>query len=228
MFCGTATQVKIGEAATAARPLRCRSWQCDHCCPNRKKQLIALGMSGKPNRFLTLTVNPALYNSPDERAEQLARAWRLIRKRMKRKFRWQRIPFLAVVEKQKSGEPHLHILLRCPYIPQAWLSEQMRDLMHAPIVDIRWITDQGKVAGYVAKYCGKEPHRYRNTKRYWRSPDWCLESFQADDAITGTVLCWQVSWKPIDHWQEQQTRWGAVLAQEGQWTYAMAFQSPHS
>lgn len=222
MYCGGSTQVKHGENGLSARPLRCRAWTCDHCAPQRKKQLIALGFAGKPNRFLTLTVNPALYNSQARRAEMLSRAWRLLRKRIRRKFHWDRVPFLAVVERQKSGEPHLHILLRCPYLPQAWISEQMRDLIGAPIVDIRWITDQGRVAAYIVKYCGKDPHRFPNTKRYWRSPDWQLESYLPDDGITGAALAWTIEPCQIGTWIEQQRAAGSLLAEASGWVYALA------
>lgn len=228
MFCGTTTQVKYAEGGTAARPLRCRSWNCADCAGQRRKQLVALGFSGNPNRFLTLTVNPAFYSSQDERAEQLARAWRLLRKRLRRKMGWTAVPFLAVVERQKSGEPHLHILLRCGFIQQSWISEQMRELIGAPIVDIRWITDKGRVAAYVVKYCGKDPHRFRNTKRYWRSPDWVVEPWAPGEDIIGPVIAWEVHHCRLDTWINRQHARGATLAADEGWTYVLHYGSTDS
>lgn len=85
------------------------------------------------------------------------------------------IEFLAVIEAQKNGNPHLHIIARMPYVPQAWISSRMSALIGAPICDIRDVAARKKLANYIAKYCGKDPQRFGTCKRYWTSRNWLLE-----------------------------------------------------
>ncbi|GAJ21207.1 unnamed protein product, partial [marine sediment metagenome] len=58
----------------------------------------------------------------------------------------------------KKGNPHIHVAARCRYIPQAWLSNQWRDLTGSPVVDIRAVKDPARTAGYVTKYMLKSPY----------------------------------------------------------------------
>jgi hypothetical protein len=164
-----------GSIATA---LRCKRWTCGDCGPKRRKRLIAEAMSGAPTSFLTLTYNARREGTPEEHAADLSHAWRLLRKRMLRKWSGHRFPFIAVFERTQRGEPHLHILLRGPYIPQQWLSEQMDDLIESPICDIRFIRSRQQVAGYVAKYVGKDPEHFGTSKRYWSSRDYAGVAFE--------------------------------------------------
>ena len=95
-------------------------------------------------------------------------------------------------EKTKTGWPHLHILCRMPYVPQAWLSRRMGELIDSPVVDIRALHNVRKAAAYVAKYIAKHPHRFEGCKRYWRSQDWVLDPID-DDA---PVMDGREGWKP--------------------------------
>lgn len=60
------------------------------------------------------------------------------------------VNFIVVLEFQKSGLAHLHVLLGV-YIPQAWLSEAWQSIGGGRIVDIRFV-DVHRVAGYLACY----------------------------------------------------------------------------
>lgn len=140
----------------------------------RSRQLVRQAYLGQPDTFLTLTVNPDIFKDPADRARHLARAWRLLRLRVMRKYKWKSLPFICVFEKTKRGEPHLHILLRSTWISQKFISETMEELMGAPIVDIRRIDDHNKLAAYIAKYIGKDPTMFAGTKRYWSSRDYAL------------------------------------------------------
>ncbi|MEE8540002.1 MAG: hypothetical protein V3S54_09300 [Woeseiaceae bacterium] len=102
-----------------------------------------------------------------------------------RRYNLKALPFLAVFEKTKRGEPHLHILLRTVYLDQAWLSDQMKELIGAPIVDIRSLTSAAKIANYVTKYIAKDPHKFIGTKRYWSSRDYLLPDPKEDGDATG-------------------------------------------
>lgn len=175
MLCTQASIVKHGDNFNAAKVLYCRSWQCEICRPRRARELIAMAIKGKCNKFLTLTVSEKSGPDPVARCRALIKAWRILRTRIIKKFSPDGLPFLAVIEAQKNGEPHLHIMLRAPYIPQKWIAEQMDALIGAPICWIEEVQQGKKLANYVAKYCGKDPQRFGTCKRYWQSKDWRLE-----------------------------------------------------
>lgn len=128
--------------------------------------------SGAPTRFLTLTVNPRVGNSPSDRLRLLANAWRNAVKRLRRAQPHQDFEYLAIVEETKNGEPHLHILLRSPYIAQRTISRYMAELIESPIVDIRRIRGAKEVIRYVAKYITKAPKQFDRAKRYWKSQNY--------------------------------------------------------
>lgn len=161
----------VGHIVTCMK-LSCRSWGCEDCAPQRKRRLIAEANEGHPERFITLTVNPNWFNSPEERAERLVKAWRKIRKRFLALRKGHVCEFLAVFELTALGEPHLHIVQRGSYMSQKWLSAQMAELMGAPIVDIRTVKGAKEVAKYVAKYISKRNIKIGTLKRYWRSKGW--------------------------------------------------------
>lgn len=161
--------VKQQGSIVSCMKLSCRSWSCDECCKLRRIQLVREAREGQPQRFITLTVNPNWFSSPEERAEKLVWAWRLIRKRFLKLRKGAALEFLAVFELTKLGEPHLHIMQRGSFIPQKWLSAQMKELMGAPIVDIRTVRGKKEVARYVTKYISKRNIKIGNLKRYWRS-----------------------------------------------------------
>jgi len=175
-ICREWSLVKTQPEKRLAKSLFCRSWSCDVCRPKRKAQLLALCASGRPNRLLTLTVNPSVGTDPESRLLALSNAWRILVKRLRRQHGASAINYLAVVERTKQGEPHLHILLRSPFIPQSWLSAAMEGLIGAPIVDIRLIRQARKAVRYVAKYVTKDPHQFAGAKRYWHSTQYELDN----------------------------------------------------
>src|SRR5262249_50634329 len=112
--------------------------------------------------------------TPTLAAKALARAWRILRLRALRHYNLKALPFIAVFEKHKSGWPHLHLMLRAKWLDQRWLSAQMHDILNSHRVDIRRIKRQSQIAGYCAKYVGKEPWQFGTSKRYWKSRDYEL------------------------------------------------------
>ena len=189
MLCSEWSLVKANGLTCTVQPLRCRCWSCEECAPIRKRQLMAQAHAGHPDTFLTLTVNPKRGLGADDRAKSLAHAWRTLRKRAMRKYKLEALPFLAVFEKTKRGEPHLHILLRVKWLSQRWLSAQMRDLIDAPIVDIRRVTGTAKISAYISKYIGKDPQRFVGTKRYWSSRDY-ESQMPSDQALDADGITW--------------------------------------
>jgi len=209
-MCGENSAVKFGEGQLLIASIKCRSWGCDDCAPHRKDQLVAKALEGAPERFVTLTVNPAIGSGPLERRDRLAWAWALIIKRLRRwkpEVDWQ---YLAVVEKTKAGEPHLHVLLRGGYIPHALLSAWMDELTDAPIVDIRAIDSARKAARYVAKYIGKAPEQFGRFKRYWSSRNWTPKWAPASDE-------WLLA---SDPWEFEQRRQAELIYEYEHFGYA--------
>jgi len=169
MGCGTEAIIQWGNGRARAFALRCNSWLCPRCRPRRLKRLKAMAYAGQPDTFLTLTCNPAMHEDATTRAQNLVASWRTLVKRIKRHYKYARLDYLVVIEHTKRGEPHLHILARCKWIDQRWLSEQWAELTGAPIVDIRRIKHQRQIVSYVAKYVGKAPVKFARCKRYYRS-----------------------------------------------------------
>jgi hypothetical protein len=226
VLCSEATIVNQGVDAARAVSLRCRAWGCPLCQPDRQRQLVALAKSGRPTTFITLTTNPAVGSSPASRAKTLAGAWRQVVKRACKKYRYKKIAYLCVFEATKKGEPHLHILARVKWIDQRWLSAQMRELIGAPIVDIRMVKSAGEIASYISKYIGKEPHRFKTCKRYWCTRSWDLSDFKREPDTGYWSNVWEVR-KVSIHWlRECWEGMGWEVVQEGGFLFGRAVGSP--
>jgi len=195
-LCTDLTLVKVETDHITVAPLRCRCWTCDHCQPVRQAKLVEEGMAGHPNMFLTLTVRPHFGRSPEWHARALVKAWRTVRRRAIKKYRYKSLPFMAVFEATQKGMPHLHILARCKWLDQAWLSDQMGQLLASPIVDVRRVDNPDRSVRYVAKYVGKEPHHFGTTKRYWRSLDY-LAPADDEQPLTPPWTDWKVIREPF-------------------------------
>jgi hypothetical protein len=175
-YCHERIAVKSSPDEKLAISLPCRAWTCDRCAPVRKKQLMAEGMGGAPNTFLTLTCRVRPGESPELWAPRLARAWRLLRLRFMRLKKMKKLPFLAVMEKTENGWPHLHIQMRNLWMDQEWISDQMLEMLDSPVVWIERIDNKAKIAGYCSKYAGKAAAKYRRAKRYWKSRDYDIRT----------------------------------------------------
>ena len=181
MLCTDLTFVKGAAPHIYAEPIRCKRWSCDHCQPWRKRRLIAKGGSGKPDTFLTLTASPETADTPAAAAKVLVVAFRKVRREAMKRYGYKSLPFIAVFEATKKGQPHLHILLRCPWLDQAWLSDRMAHHARAPIVYIMRVTKAQDIVRYLFKYIGKAPHQFGSCKRYWASRDYDLIDNRPDD-----------------------------------------------
>lgn len=201
MFCSEWALVKLQTKTVEVLPLRCRCWSCDECRPIRAARLVHEAKAGKPNMFITLTTKRTPTGCPHAAARDLAHAWRKVRREYIAKHGKGSLAFLVVFEATKRGWPHLHMVARCKWIGQKWLSKRMKELIGAPHVDVRRIKGLNKVAEYVTKYIGKNPHRFEGTKRYWRSQDYLFPPADSDETPT------YVS----DHWQIVKADWLRVI-----------------
>lgn len=131
------------------------------------------GMSIGTCRFFTLT-SPGTEDG-DTSYEQFPERWKQFRMRVER--RWGRIEYIAVVERQKRGAAHVHVVYRGPFIPQQWLSRVAAECGFGRVADIR--RSNPKLMRYLAKYLTKElsdpkagPPRYFRRVRWSRG--WCV------------------------------------------------------
>lgn len=195
--CGGWSLCKHDMTGSRAITLWCRSWSCTDCMPHRLAALKRFARNGRPTTFLTLTVNPATGQSAEHRARELVEAMRIMLKRARRKFQKSEIEYLAVFEETKRGEPHLHMLMRAPFVPQKWISATMDELIAAPIVDIRRVTSARLAAQYVAKYVAKGPKAFGSLKRYWSTPKYDLSRVEADQRDAERGSGWRAIREPL-------------------------------
>ena len=73
---------------------------------------------------------------------------------LRRQFGGKSISYIAVVELQKSGMAHLHVLVGV-FISQRWISEAWQGVGGGRIVDIRSV-DVHRVDRYISKYLTKD------------------------------------------------------------------------
>jgi hypothetical protein len=91
------------------------------------------------------------------------------------------IHYMAFAEETEKGEPHLHILLRTEFIPQNWISQQMKDLLNSPIVWIEKVKGKRSAIAYVSKYVTEAPAQFGTSKRYWMSKKYRLIENEKDE-----------------------------------------------
>ena len=190
-YCGENCLSRYEERNLVAVSLRCRAWTCPDCEPARKSQLIAQCHRGAPCTFLTLTLRRIPGKDRNKAALELTRAWRLLRLRILRKYKWKKLPFAAVMEAHQSGWPHLHILLRTAWIDGGWISEQMQEIADSPVIKIKHIDNRGRVSAYVAKYCSKSAHKFGTAKRYFFSRDYDLQPEATKESFSKTKYRWE-------------------------------------
>ena len=145
-------------------PLCCKSWNCPACAVRLQARWMDVAVRGQPERFLTLTGDPALHPDPHDMAVAIKNAWAKfvahwrrgkVRKDGKHSIPPHDLEYLAVWELHKSGYPHLHILQRGHYIPQSYLRRWMITAHVGERVDIRRVNDYRGAAAEVIKYVTK-------------------------------------------------------------------------
>lgn len=148
------TELESGLEAIIAIP--CRRWGCRYCGGKKAFQLACKCELAKPERFITLTIDPKHWLNPREAYDGTRRKLSDFAKEV-RKIRGS-FEYLRVLEVTKKGWPHYHFLAKCPYIPQATLSKIWASLTGAVIVDVRRVENQSNVFRYVLKYLCKQTY----------------------------------------------------------------------
>lgn len=117
----------FSQSSGRAFAMSCKSWGCPGpSCGRRKRaaaqRAIEIGMtraflSGRRLRFMTLTDDAA----GEMTVADLYSAWHRLRIKLRRRQLLDQ--YVAVVETQKRGALHLHVVTTGKYIPQAQLSD---------------------------------------------------------------------------------------------------------
>jgi hypothetical protein len=173
--CGGYSLVGLDGDMAGVYPFRCRRWNCASCGRRKVRQTrrrIVAGMALGPTRFVTLTSGAD--ESPAESLARLSGRWKAFHQRMVRRF--GQLEYVAVIELQDRGAPHLHVLVRSPFIPQTWLATNAAQVGFGRIADVRR-TSHG-IVGYITKALGPGttaaslPHHYRRVRwsANWSEP----------------------------------------------------------
>lgn len=172
--------------------MKCRRWACAKCGPAMRNRLVWLAIEARPTTFMTLTCNPAPRESFDEAFRFLGARFGDLIQRLRRANPGEEIEYLAVWERTKKGWPHLHVLLRAPYLPQARISSLWKELTASPIVDIRAAHDPRRDAFYVAKYLTKEGSDFIPGRKWQASARFFHEPFRPTRDRPAQVGKWSV------------------------------------
>ncbi len=115
-------------------PFRCKSWRCLACGPRKARRLrnqIGVWAEEKQlTRLMTLTLDPQQVQG--DVYAHLSDVWRKFRVYLARQY--GRVSFIWVMELQKNGNPHLHVLVD-RFIHQKWASRTWDAVGGGRIVD---------------------------------------------------------------------------------------------
>lgn len=135
--------------------LGCKRWDCPRCGPRKarrvRKAIIDRASALNLRRFLTLTLDPRKCTA-SESATYIKKCWTKFRTYLKRKH--GHVTFIAIIEFQKNGYAHYHILVS-HYLRQEWVSQAWQAVGGGRIVNVKQVDIQ-RVAPYVSKYLSKE------------------------------------------------------------------------
>jgi len=126
--------------------------------------IIAKAVEFNLNRFLTLTLDPR-HCSREDSIPYVRKCFDKFRTYLKRRYKGT-ISYITVVELQKSGYAHLHILID-RFIEQSWISEAWQAVGGGKIVFITQV-DLHRIAPYLSKYLTKDLLLGETEKKYRR------------------------------------------------------------
>ena len=168
-YCGRMSLMGIAdEHKGKVLRLGCKTWRCPSCGPKKAKRvrwgIVQQATAKNLCRFLTLTLNPNAC-SPEESISYIKNTWSKFRVLLQRNI-GKSITFISVIEFQKNGYAHLHVLVD-RYLHWQWVKRAWQAVGGGQVVDIRQV-DVQHVAAYVSKYLTKEMILGRNDQKYRR------------------------------------------------------------
>lgn len=184
----------------------CKRWGCRFCGQQKTRKLASIAAEAQPNAFITLTVDPKLYQSPRESFDQTRRLVGALAQRIRRNY--GKIEYMRVLEVTKKGWPHYHLLARCPFIPQKELSTHWAELSGAPIVDIRKVKKNADVYFYVVKYLSKQAYIQWTTRRVTMSKGFDLAPKNQIKPTLDLEACQRENYHPNSYlWHNCRGQW---------------------
>jgi hypothetical protein len=173
--CGGYSLVGVDGPSVGIYPFRCKCWRCSRCGPrkvNQTRRRIQAGLERGESWFATLT-SPG-DEDPEASLRLLSGRWKAFNLRLTRLL--GHVEYVAVVELQKRGSPHIHVLVRGPLISRSWLAKASAAVGFGRIADVR-TTSRG-IAGYLTKAIGPNtsgdalPTHFRRVRwsRGWSLP----------------------------------------------------------
>jgi len=200
--CGRHTLIGRVDGQYVHKRSRCKSYTCGLCGPRKirqvRKGIVRRALEHKLQRFLTLTLDPKKFPSDLDVAgkiQYLQGVWRKMRVYLRRKL-GKSLVFIAVVELQQNGNPHLHMLVGS-YLPKEWISAAWQALGGGSFTRIEY-ADVHRVAAYISKYVTDESLQDlpAGTRRFSTSRGLAL--FDRSTGKSGWILVRQ----PIEFWRE--------------------------
>lgn len=175
------------DTCVEVRSCGCKSWFCKSCCLSkgiRLKERLAPELAKFTGlMMLTFTVDPELFSGPEDGFDYVKRkrCIAIAMQRLRRAGLVHSGRYLAVVEWQKNGWPHWHVLVDATHIPfdklcdawnRNWKGWRERVKLGRPgFGSVRFSNprlNRSHAAGYVTAYLTKFPeHGY---------PDWVWQS----------------------------------------------------
>lgn len=143
--------------------LPCKRWSCRVCAEAKIKKLAHSVRAARPNRLLTLTIDPSLYVSPRHAWEETRKCVPLLIRDLRKRF--GEVEYLRVTEVTKAGWPHYHLIIRSGYLPHSVVRQIWNQLTGARIVDVRQVKESFKAYQYLVKYLSKL-HKLEWTERH--------------------------------------------------------------
>lgn len=199
--CGCYTLIGAVKGEYAHHRFRCKSYTCGRCGPRKirlvRKRIASRAVEHGLQRFLTLTLDPKKLR-PEwgvrEKTSFLYAVWRKMRVYLQRKL-GRSLAFIAVVELQRNGNPHLHLLVGS-YLPKAWISQAWQALGGGWSTRIEY-ADVHRISAYLAKYVTDDSLRDlpAGTRRFSTSRGLAL--FERTHGEGGWILV-RV---PIEYWR---------------------------
>lgn len=135
----------------------CKMLSCDHCGPKKAARyrfaIAEQATARKMQRFLTLTLDPKKIPEGMDSVSYLRDCWAKFRVYLGRGY--GRISFISIVELQKNGTAHLHLLVGS-YLPIEWVRQSWQAVGGGWMVWIERVCDLHHVGKYLSKYLTKE------------------------------------------------------------------------
>jgi hypothetical protein len=134
----------------------CKCWDCGYCGPRRARRYRhAICQQAERHRlrvFITLTLDPKKLDGEDS-TRYLNRCFAELRKKLRRKYGCAPT-YIRVLEYQKNGTAHFHILLD-RFVEIEWLRRTWQKVGGGWMVNAKFV-DVHRVGAYVSKYLSKD------------------------------------------------------------------------